>query len=143
MRRLAAGFCLWAGAAQAWEFSATPICTLLHDDNAFTLRVPYDATLPEYRLVLSLRDAPWPGGPTFAITFDGDRPIAIATDRHALSESNTTVSVTDRGFGNVLNGMEFNRTAIATLGDRQVAISLDGAAEPVRQFRACPAPGLV
>ena len=52
------------------------------------------------------------GGPIFAIAFVGDSPFEITTNRHALSDDGQTLTVRDRGFGNVLNGMEFNTTAI-------------------------------
>jgi hypothetical protein len=69
--------------------------------------------------------------------FDGPRGNTITTDQHVISGGGATVTVTDRGFGNVLNGLEYNRIATALLGDRAVAVSLDGAAPAVREFRAC------
>ena len=39
----------------------------------------------------------------------------------------------------MLNGLEFNDTATALLGDRAVAFALDGAGPAVRAFRACTA----
>lgn len=42
--------------------------------------------------------------------------------------------MTDRGFG---NGLAFNETAIALLGDQAVVLSLAGAAPAVQAFRAC------
>jgi hypothetical protein len=45
--------------------------------------------------------------------------------------------VSDRGFGNVLDGLEFNQVALAATGDRVVSIDLDGAAPEVAAFRAC------
>lgn len=44
--------------------------------------------------------------------------------------------MTDRGFGNVLDGLEFNETATALLGDQAVVLSLEGAAPAVQSFRA-------
>jgi hypothetical protein len=61
----------------------------------------------------------------------------ISTGRHVLSEDGRTLSVRDRGFGNVLNGLEFNVVALAATGDRVVSIDLDGAAPEVAAFRAC------
>ena len=45
--------------------------------------------------------------------------------------------MTDRGFGNVLNGLEFNDTAIAIAGETRVPFSLAGAAPEIQAFRAC------
>ena len=77
--------------------------------------------------------------PIFAIRFDGPRGLTISTDRHVILDDGATLTVTDRGFGNVLNGLEFNDTATALLGDRAVAFALDGAGPAVRAFRACTA----
>lgn len=142
MWRIAAILFLWATSASAWAFSPTPVCTLSHDTADARVQITYDATVSEYRLLIELRTQTWPDAPQFAISFSGDRALRIVTDSHVLSENATSVSVTDSGFGNVLNGLEFNRSAIATLGDTQLRIPLNGAALPIQQFRACPAPGL-
>lgn len=142
MWRIAAILSLWATSASAWAFSPTPVCTLSHDTADASVQITYDATVPEYRLSIALRTRTWPDAPQFAISFSGARPLRIVTDRHVLSENATKVGVTDSGFGNVLNGLEFNTIALATLGDTQLKIPLAGAALPVQQFRACPAPGL-
>lgn len=61
----------------------------------------------------------------------------ISTNRHTLSNDDATLTVTDRGFGNVLDGLEFNETATALLGEQAVVLSLEGAASAVQAFRAC------
>jgi hypothetical protein len=63
----------------------------------------------------------------------------ITTDRHVLSDGGTSLTVTDRGFGNVLDGLQFNNVATALLGNTAVVIPLANAAEPVARFRACAA----
>ena len=69
--------------------------------------------------------------------FDGPRGLTITTNRQTLTENGRTLTVTDRGFGNVLNGLEFNTTATALSDDVEVPFPLDGAASAVQAFRAC------
>ena len=61
----------------------------------------------------------------------------ISTTRHVLDEGGRRLTVTDRGFGNVLDGLQFNGRAIAIAGDTVVALDLAGAAPEVEVFRAC------
>ena len=133
--RLALAILLLATPAAAWEFSPSPICTLSHDTGTADVRVTYDARIPEYAIEITRRDAPWSPGPVFAIRFDGPRGLTISTDRHGLSGQ--TLTVADSGFGNVLNGLEFNDSATALLADQSVTIPLTGAGPQVQKFRAC------
>jgi hypothetical protein len=128
--------------ALGWDFAATPVCTLSHETAELTLSVTYDPSLPEpYAIDLTLADgATWPAGPVFAIAFDGAWPLTIRTDRHRLSEDGRTLTVTDTGFGNVLDGIGRNRTATALLGGLAVAVPLDGAGPALAAFRDCPLP---
>ena len=121
----------------AWEFSATPICTLSHATQETTVRVTYDPRVPEYAIALTRTAADWPDAPVFALRFDGPRGLTISTTRHRLSDGGTTLTVTDTGFANVLDGLELNDTATALIGAAQVAVPLSGAATAVRAFRAC------
>lgn len=73
----------------------------------------------------------------FAMQFRGSQPLDIATDRHQLSNGGQTVTVFDHGFGNVLNGLQFNQTATATLGTQIIKIPLQDAANAVAAFRDC------
>jgi hypothetical protein len=125
--------------ALAWEFSPTPVCTLRHQDQTAEVVVTYDPALPEYAITVTLAEGTWPDAPAFAIAFLGPFGLTITTDRHVLSDGARRLTVRDRGFGNVLNGMELNRSAIATSGGLEVRVPLDGAADPVRAFRDCPA----
>ena len=130
---------LLATPAPAWEFSPAPICTLT--DGAGTT-VTFDAALPEYAIAITLATGTWPEAPVFSMRFLPSG-LTISTDRHVLSGDRRTLTVTDRGFGNVLDGLEFNALAVAILGDTEIPIALDGAAPEVARFRACPEPGVV
>ncbi|MEM1316322.1 MAG: excinuclease ABC subunit B [Pseudomonadota bacterium] len=136
MRRLIACLCLAAAPASAWEFTPTPVCTLSHAADGSSLRVTYDPRGPEYAITLR-RPKPWPAAPVFAIRFAGPRELTISTTRHRLSEGGTALTVTDRGFGNVLDGLQFNDAAIARTGAAALSVPLDGAAPAVEAFRAC------
>lgn len=125
-----------AAPAAAWEFSPLPVCTL----SAPQVTVTYDAALPEYAITLTLPAGDWPTGTNFAIRFDGDRPLTIGTDRHVIDGNRLTVR--DRGFGNVLDGLQFNTTALAIAGDQVLVIPLGDAAPAVAQFRDCPGDAL-
>lgn len=122
--------------ALAWEARSGRVCELVHDGEPASVRVVFDPAIPEYSIAIT-PDMPWTAGPVFSMRFDGPRGNIISTDRHVMSGNGATLTVTDRGFGNVLNGLEFNHTATALLGDRSVALPLDGAAPEVRKFRAC------
>lgn len=126
----------------AWEFSPSPICTIRHEGENVAVEVTYDDSLPEYAIHLTLAEGRWPDAPAFAIAFGTAPPLTIQTDRHSLSADGRTLSVRDRGFGNVLNGLEFASRALAISGERSVELPLTGAAEAVARFRDCPAPSL-
>lgn len=123
--------------AAAWEFSPVPVCTLRHEGTEGAVTVTWDPRRDEAYAITVTRNEAWPGGAVFAIGFEGRRGLTISTRRHVLSEDGTALTVTDRGFGNVLDGLEFNDRAIADLGGSQVAFALADAAGPVREFRAC------
>ena len=129
---------LLASPAAAWEFSPSPPCTLTHTTDAAQITITYDAALPEYTLIITLTDGNWPDATAFGMRFDGPRPIAIGTDRHLID--GPTLTVRDTGFGNVLDGLQFNAIATANAGPLTVTADLSDAAEPVAAFRDCPAP---
>jgi hypothetical protein len=128
---------LVATPAGAWEFTPVPVCTLSHAEPEASVTVTWDPSLSEPYAIAVTRAVPWPEGPVFAIRYDGTRTLTISTGRHIRSDGGTTLTVTDRGFGNVLDGLEFNATATAMSGDAETAFSLDGASGPVRDFRTC------
>jgi hypothetical protein len=112
------------------------VCELTHDDEAARVRVTYDPAIPQYAIAVT-SDLGWSPSTIFAIRFDGPRGLTISTDRQVISGGGATLTVKDRGFGNVLDGLEFNETATALLGDHAVAFGLDDAGPAVRAFRAC------
>lgn len=123
-----------ASPAAAWQFSPTPICTLTDGTTTLT----YDGAT--YTIAIT-RSEGWTPAPVFSIRFDGPNALQISTDRHQIK--GTTLTVSDRGFGNVLNGLQFNQTATATLGQTSQVIDLSGASGPTAQFRACkPSPSV-
>ena len=132
--------------AAAWEARIGLVCELTHREGPASVRITYDAQSSDYAITVRTGGAPWPGGPIFVMRFDGPRPLTIQTDRHILTEGGAALTVTDRGFGNVLNGLQFNDTATAYLGDTALPFSLQGpapAAPAVEEFRRCTEGGLV
>lgn len=125
---------LLATPAHAWEFTPSPICTLSHTEAGADVQVTYDHSTGLYAIAVTSPDG-WPGAPAFSIRFDGARPNTISTRNHQAIDQ--TLTVTDSGFGNVLDGLEFNETATAFTQTAAVTVSLAGAAEPVQRFRAC------
>ncbi|UWQ16643.1 excinuclease ABC subunit B [Jannaschia sp. M317] len=132
-------FLLLPAQAFAWTFTATPICTLQHDDKGIVTTVTFEPASGVYALHLDRAEG-WPPAPFLAIRFDGV-DLTISTTRHRITGPRLTV--TDRGFGNVLSGIEGGGRALVALGDLVVPIDLTDAAPEVALFRACPQAGLV
>ena len=122
--------------ALGWEFTPGLPCRLTHESPDARVELTHDPMAPLYTITIT-RDAPWPEAPAFAMRFDGPAALSIGTDRHVLSQDGRALTVTDRGFGNVLDGLQYNTTAWAIAGDVAVPFALDGAAAPVAAFRAC------
>lgn len=99
------------------------------------MRITYDSGLGEYQLLLRDTARPMPVSDIFSITFDGPLGLSISTDRHTLEDG--SLSVRDTGFGNVLNGLEFNSRAVAQVGTRRYVFDLSDAAPEVQKFRNC------
>lgn len=130
-------FATMAAPARAWEAGVDGgLCTLTHSEGDISVRLTFDPSVPLYTITLTASD-PWPVAPEFAMQFDGAQPLTIRTDQHVLSPDRRSLSVSDRGFGNVLDGLQFNATAQGLSGPASVAVSLDGAAPEVAAFRAC------
>lgn len=123
--------------AQAWQFSAVPVCTLTHDTPDIAVRVTFDPAQPEPYAITLTRPTVWPESDSFGLRFDGPAAMTIGTGRHQLSADGRTLTVTDTGFGNVLDGLAYNGTATALVGDTQVPFDLTGARPEVEAFRAC------
>jgi len=136
MRALLVSLAL-ASPASAWEFSPVPVCTLSGGSDDLEVTVTYDPRRDEPYAIVLISPDPWPAAPVFALAFEGPRGIVISTSRHVLSGDGRSLTVTDRGFGNVLDGLEFNVVAAARLGPASRSVSLSGAAEPVQEFRDC------
>jgi hypothetical protein len=137
--RLIAVLVVLASPAQAWEFTPGPPYILSHDTGAAQVKLTYDPIQPLYTITVT-RPTPWPDEPIFKMHFEGPHWSEIGTGRHILSDDQRSVTVMDRGFGNVLDGLENNHTAHAILGGDEAVFPLDGAADPVRKFRACDIP---
>jgi hypothetical protein len=140
MRILILPLLLAASPAFAWEATIGPICTLTHNTPTASVELTYDPAAPLYTITITLtrKDAAWPDARVFEMTFDGPNPLSITTNRHALSDNNKALTVSDQGFGNVLDGLQFNDTATALSGGAQVSLPLDGTAPAVQAFRDCP-----
>ncbi|MBF9043033.1 hypothetical protein HKCCE4037_06830 [Rhodobacterales bacterium HKCCE4037] len=137
MTRLAALLILIATPAPAWEAGVDgALCTLSHAEGEVEVYLTYDPSGPLYTITMR-GTAPWPDAPEFGIRFDGARPNTILTDRHELSGDGRSLGVSDRGFGNVLDGLQFNEVATGFSGAAMVSVSLEGAAPEVEAFRAC------
>ncbi|MEL7300519.1 MAG: hypothetical protein AAFM92_09075 [Pseudomonadota bacterium] len=126
--------------AAAWDFTAGAPCTLTHAEPPLEVVLTHDPATPLFTITLR-RTEPWPVGGIFSITFEGG--MTISTNRQILSEEGRALTVADRGFGNVIDGMAGAPGAIARLGDVEERFSLAGAAEPARALEACqPAPAV-
>lgn len=140
--RVLAAWLVFAGPVAAWEYTPGLPCVLNHKKPGAEIELTYDPRVPRYSVTIR-QDSPWPDAPVFAMRFDGASGLTISTDRHSLGHAGRSVTVIDRGFGNVLDGLQFNDTVTAGLGDQTVTFSLDGAAGPVAAFRQCRAlPGV-
>jgi hypothetical protein len=138
--RVALALSLLATPAFAWEYSSSPVCTLTHNTEKASLTLTYDSRADgPYAIEITRNDQAWPTAPMFMMRFDGLRPSVITTDRHELDPSGKSLTVTDRGFGNVLDGLEFNFIATAKSGETMLIFPLTEAAPSVRRFRACVA----
>jgi hypothetical protein len=136
--RPAIALLLFTSPALAWDFTPTPICTLFEDTGDLSIRVTYDPSQSEpYAISLTRPDAPWPSTDSFGLRFDGPAALAIGTSRHRLSADGRTLTVSDTGFGNVLDGLALNGTATALAGATQIPFDLAGARPAVEAFRAC------
>jgi hypothetical protein len=135
--RAAIALLLLAIPAQAWDFFPTPVCTILNNAPGLTIRVTFDPSRTEPYSILFTRPDPWPVTDTFGLRFNGPAAMTIGTNRHQLSGDGRTLSVSDTGFGNVLDGLASNGTATALAGTAAVPIDLTGARPAVEAFRAC------
>ncbi len=122
--------------AQAWTFTPGQICRLTHETPDAKIELTYDPAKPLYSVTIS-RAAPLPNVEPFTMRFIGAAGRVISTRSHTFNDEKTAVTAQDQGFGNVLDGLQFNNTAEAILGTTTIQFPLDGAAEPTAQFRKC------
>ncbi len=134
--RMLLALLILATPAQAWQFTSGQPCLLTHETAEAQIVLTYDPVQPLYSLTIT-RAEPWPEAPAFHMRFDGPQGLIIGTDRHTFSEDRRSLTATDRGFGNVLDGLQYNRSAHALAGGITVSFALDGASGPVAAFRAC------
>ncbi|WP_297618325.1 hypothetical protein [uncultured Roseicyclus sp.] len=124
--------------ALAWEAGRIgAVCTLTSQSGDMALT--HDPAGPVFSITVT-RGEPWPEAALFGIAFLGGDALTITTDRHIRSDDGLSITVTDRGFGNVLAGMARNATATAFAGQVSLTVSLAGAAPEVAIFAACEAP---
>ena len=109
---------------------------LSHAQADIDVVLTHDPTQPLYSITLT-KATPWPQANVFSLRFEGAAGLTISTNRHVIGNGGLSLTVTDSGFGNVLNGIAFNRQAVALIGDQAVAFSLQDAAEPTAAFRDC------
>ncbi|MEX3014177.1 hypothetical protein [Gymnodinialimonas hymeniacidonis] len=134
---LTAALLLAATPSLAWEAGVEgTLCTLTHAEDGIDVRLTFDPSGPLYTITLTTPE-PWPEESRFGMAFYGPQPNMIMTDAHELSEDRRSITVSDRGFGNVLDGLQFNEGATGFTGLAVAAMSLEGAAPAVEAFRAC------
>lgn len=137
--RLLAALLLLPLQAHAWEaYTDGPVCVLANDTKTHSTKLTHDPRRAQaYAIEITLTGSKWEAADLFAIRFEGPARLTITTNRHTFSGDQSTLSASDSGFGNVLDGLEFNHTANALLGDQTLVINLTGAAPEVRRFRDC------
>ncbi|MDZ4085587.1 MAG: excinuclease ABC subunit B [Tabrizicola sp.] len=135
--RMLIALCLLAAPASAWEFTATPVCTITHETPDLALRITFDPAQPQPYSIALTRPIPWETTETFGLRFDGPAAMTIGTGRHQLSRDGMTLTVSDTGFDNVLDGLAYNARGTALAGATEVPFDLTGARPAVEAFRAC------
>lgn len=130
-------FMMLSTPALAWEAGLDgPLCTLEHGQDGAQMRLTYNPAGPLYTITVTSPQA-WMDSPYFGIQFQGPSPNIITTDRHTLSDNRDALSVSDRGFGNILSGLSDNESAVAFTPSASIAFDLEGAAPAVATFEAC------
>lgn len=135
--RMLIALCLLAAPASAWEFTATPVCTITHETPDLALRISFDPAQPQPYAIALTRPTAWEQTEGFGLRFDGPAAMTIGTGRHQLSSDGKTLTVSDTGFDNVLDGLAYNARATALAGATEVPFDLTGARPAVEAFRAC------
>lgn len=135
--RMLIALCLLAAPASAWEFTATPVCTITHETPDLALRISFDPAQPQPYAIALTRPTAWEQTESFGLRFEGPAAMTIGTGRHQLSSDGKTLTVSDTGFDNVLDGLAYNARGTALAGATEVPFDLTGARPAVEAFRAC------
>lgn len=122
--------------AQAWEFTPGLPCRLSHDTPEVRVELTFDPRQPLYTITLT-RPAPWPDAPELSMIYQGPFGRTISTDRHVLGDGGRSLTVTDRGFGNVLAGLMQDQSFTVATGGTSITVPLAGAAAPAAAFASC------
>ena len=125
-------------ASASWRFDETTACVITGETPETVVVVIHDYQAGRYTIAVSQTGRTWVPGPDLSIAFQGGRELVIGTDQHFLSDEGDVLMVSDRGFGNVLDGMQFNQRMTIKTGDHSVEVNLNGAAPAVAEFRDCP-----
>lgn len=128
--------------ALAWEHVEGETCNIEASFETADVTVTYFPRDRAYAIFLRNKIGPYPDDRSvLSIAFIGARPNTIRTRDFFFPDGDpSVVSVIDRGFGNVLDGLAYNDTAHLFLDDERIlSIPLDGATEPVAAFRTCTA----
>ena len=123
----------------AWDFTSNPICSVTHQDETIRVDLTYNHATEIYAISLTKPDAPWAKSDEFSMRFEGHRPKFISTNRHEFSADGRTITAADTGFGNVLDGLQYNTLAAAIAENERIFVSLIGAYPHVEAFRKCVA----
>ena len=96
---------LCAQTALAWTFTPNPICTVNFENEEIDLELTYSHETEIYAIKLTKTDAPWADSDKFSMRFEGVRPNLISTQNHEFSADMRSITASDTGFGNVLDGL--------------------------------------
>lgn len=136
MRTLIA-FLLLGSPALAWDFSPDPICRISEKQDLVEINLTFDHASGVYAIAFTKLEAPWDQGQQFSIRFEGPRPKLIRTDRHVFSVDGYTLTARDTGFGNVLDGLQYNTLAALETGDERIFIQIHKSFPAMEAFRKC------
>ncbi|MEM7243261.1 MAG: excinuclease ABC subunit B [Pseudomonadota bacterium] len=123
--------------ASAWTFSPDPICRVTEKQQLIEIDLTYDHATEIYAIAFTKTEAPWAQSQEFSIRFEGPRPKLIRTNRHQFSADGFTLTASDTGFGNVLDGLQYNTLAALQTGDERIFIQIHKSFPAIEAFRKC------
>ncbi len=121
----------------AWTFTPSPICTVEHQTELIELELTYNHASGVYALKLTKPELTWDASRKFSMRFEGSKPIFISTTNHEFSSDMKSLIASDSGFGNVIDGLQFNTLAAAITDNERIFIPLTGAEPKIDAFRNC------